>query len=252
MMIKPNIYFTLLKHSLFLIAFMFICIQTKSQSANGTITIKFINTANHQPVDLRTTAYKNEFQEEYFINKLKYYVGHFFIDKTFINLPNDNYLLIDASKEANEISLKIPEGTYSGLSFNLGVDSIDNCNGAQDGALDPINDMFWTWNSGYVFFKLEGTSTASTSDLNRIEYHLGGYKDENNINTAIKINGLIHIKANKKTELIVECNLDNFWNTVSAIKISEHSVCMTAGDLAKKIAANFSSLFSLKSETIAP
>ena len=52
----------------------------------------------------------------------------------------------------------MPAGNYNSLSFLLGVDSMHNVSGAQTGALDPANDMFWTWNSGYVMAKMEGAS----------------------------------------------------------------------------------------------
>ncbi len=56
------------------------------------------------------------------------------------------------------------------------MDSARNCSGIQSGALDPVNGMFWTWNTGYIFFKLEGRAAASHSTGNTIEYHIGGYK----------------------------------------------------------------------------
>jgi len=36
--------------------------------------------------------------------------------------------------------------------------------------------MFWTWNSGYIFFKLEGNSPVSTQPNGKIEYHIGGFQ----------------------------------------------------------------------------
>ncbi|WP_316930094.1 MbnP family protein, partial [Hymenobacter sp. IS2118] len=39
----------------------------------------------------------------------------------------------------------IPVGDYQSVSFTVGVDSARNVAGAQTGALDPNNGMFWTW-----------------------------------------------------------------------------------------------------------
>ena len=46
------------------------------------------------------------------------------------------------------------------------------------GVLDPSGagaDMYWTWNSGYIFFKMEGTSPAATGMGNSFMYHIGGF-----------------------------------------------------------------------------
>jgi len=50
----------------------------------------------------------------------------------------------------------------------------------QKGVLDPVKGMFWAWNTGYIFLKLEGKSTYSKSPSNIFEYHIGGFKQPNN------------------------------------------------------------------------
>lgn len=194
--------------------------------------------------------YSNYFGEQYRINKLKYYISNIILSGEQDVKNPDNYYLVNAASEDNIIELSIPPGNYKNLSFLLGVDSLRNCSGAQTGALDPMNDMFWTWNSGYVMFKLEGNSPASTADLQRIEHHIGGYKGANNVATKINFNlsndKPIEIKSNNSTEIIIETNLDNYWHGKTDLKISEVPLCMIAGDLAIKIASNFQNLFSVK------
>ena len=216
----------------------------------GTLKIIFTNTANGKPITLRDSVYHNYFGETYSISKLKYYVSNITIKNKQASSNMGGYYLINAATDDNTIELPLQPGIYSSLEFLLGVDSLRNCSGAQTGALDPMNDRFWTWNSGYVMFKLEGNSPASLADLKRIEHHLGGYKGTNNVATKIKINfsdaALPEIKTNSTTEIVIETNLDNYWHGISDIKIAEIPVCMTTGDLAKKIAANFQNLFSIK------
>ena len=43
------------------------------------------------------------------------------------------------------------------------------------GALDPINGMYWTWQSGYINCKLEGKFIFASRTELKFEYHLGGY-----------------------------------------------------------------------------
>ena len=58
------------------------------------------------------------------------------------------------------------------LQLLLGVDSLTNTRGAQGGALDPTNGMYWAWQSGYINVKLEGMSTRCGGDF---ALHLGGF-----------------------------------------------------------------------------
>lgn len=56
----------------------------------------------------------------------------------------------------------------------LGTDSLTNVSGILEGDLDPIHGMYWSWNSGYINFKLEGY--WSNEPQQKFEYHIGGYR----------------------------------------------------------------------------
>lgn len=218
-------------------------------AGNGKLKIVFVNTANGKPIVLRDSIYNNAFGEQYSISKLKYYISHTTIPGS-RQLPEaDPYHLINAMNDDNSYEIELQPGDYDNISFLLGVDSASNCSGAQAGALDPMNDMFWTWHSGYVVFKLEGTSPASKADLQRIELHIGGYKGEDNVSKLISLSlkdaHSLHIKENQTTELHIETNLDHFWKGSNDIKISETPLCMATGKLARKVSLNFEDLFSV-------
>jgi hypothetical protein len=225
-------------------------------SKTGKLKVIFINTVNGKPVTLRDSLYNNYFGEQYSISKLKYYISNITLTGIRGNNKMGGYYLMNAANADNSFELSLQPGKYSNLEFLLGVDSIRNCSGAQTGALDPMNDMFWTWNSGYVMFKMEGNSSASTADLQRIEHHIGGYKGTNNVATKINFNfGGTHeleIRENSTTEVLIETNLDNYWHGNTDIKISELPVCTITGEPALKIASNFKNLFSIKSIRIIP
>ena len=184
------------------------------------------------------------------MNKLKYYIGEISVDNRKLIADSNDYYLVNAANEENSIDLKFQTGTYHTLEFLLGVDSTNNCSGAQTGALDPMNDMFWTWNSGYIFFKMEGSSDSSHADLQRIEYHIGGYKGSNNAARKIKLTmpkeENFRIKENTITTIVIETNLDHFWKGKNDIKISEMAAWMSPGGFSLKVADNFQGLFSVK------
>ena len=186
----------------------------------------------------------NAFAENYIITKLKYYVSNvkFVTDKITKNTTGVN--LIDASKK-NIISIIIPSKKITGISFLLGVDSTLNCSGAQSGALDPLNDMFWTWNNGYIFFKLEGSSGASTADLKRIEQHIGGFKGTNKTMREIYL-PIDNPALLKQKKLVIQLDIDKYWNGINKIRIAETPVVALPGIQAKNAADNFAGMFSIK------
>jgi hypothetical protein len=204
------------------------------------IVVHFENLANGGEIVLNDSVYENNFGEKYTVSKLKYYVSNIcLLTKGALEVDKTIYL-IDAAKE-NTI-IKKDGRKIVGISFLLGVDSALNCSGTQSGALDPLNDMFWTWNNGYVVFKLEGESASSSADNNRIEQHIGGYKGE--YKTIRKISLPIDERyLLKNNTIIIQMNLDEYWK---GIKIAESPVIATSGALAKKAADNFVKMFSVK------
>lgn len=98
------------------------------------------------------------------------------------------YFLVDLPNPTMEMG-KIPVGTYSSVSFGVGVDNSRNIQTdpqaipATDYPTDhPLNyaqDMYWGWATGYIFAKVEGRIDAdnngSFADANdkAFSYHPG-------------------------------------------------------------------------------
>lgn len=98
--------------------------------------------------------------------------------------------LMDAFNEKT-LSVNIPSNiSYTKLKFNLGIDSATNVSGALGGDLDPTKGMYWTWQSGYINFKLEGTSNVCKTRHNEFQFHLGGYQYPNNNLQTVFIDAL--------------------------------------------------------------
>lgn len=97
------------------------------------------------------------------------------------NIPelNSYHLINEEGTASKSFSFFVMPTQYNSLSFLIGVDSLKNVSGAQTGGLDPLNGMFWTWNTGYIMFKMEGNSPSSSVVNNKIEYHIGGFSGAN-------------------------------------------------------------------------
>lgn len=165
------------------------------------------------------------------------------------------YYLIDAGRRTEQvIHTSVPEGEYFYLEFLLGVDSARNVSGVQSGALDPLKGMFWTWNSGYIFAKLEGTSPQSTQPGNKVEYHIGGFRHPYNAAKAIQLPlsylRPIQVKDGQTIKMEIRIALENWFRGNHDLKIADNAVCMTPGELAWSISQNFSDLFTITNLSI--
>ncbi|MBL7702407.1 MAG: hypothetical protein JNM14_09160 [Ferruginibacter sp.] len=233
--------------------------QKQKPTNPGTVKITFKNTVKGNPLELNTGNYINPFGETYTVSKFKYYISNIFLVKGKVvsfscEYPFEKpecYHLVDESKpESLQFSFPVIAGNYDSIRFMLGVDSLHNVSGAQTGALDPLNDMFWTWNSGYVMAKLEGKSPQSKIINNKLEFHIGGFMGEHNVLKNITLNfpqdKLLEVKEGKTTEIIIEADIDTWWQQPNEIKIAEHAVCSMPGALAKKIADNYCKMFRIK------
>jgi hypothetical protein len=222
-----------------------------AQTPVANLKVTFVNTINKVPVLLDSGAYTNCWNETYTISKLKYYISNVqlqMVDKKTSKEANSYHLINEEDTTSKSFYLSVPAGKYSSLSFLIGVDSLKNVSGAQTDALDPLNGMFWTWNNGYIMFKLEGNSPQSTAVNNKVEYHIGGFAGANNSLRAVTINfaaPLILLKKEMDAEIFIRADIDKLWNAKHPLKIIETPVFMTPGTTASAIADNYAAAFGL-------
>jgi hypothetical protein len=82
------------------------------------------------------------------IDRVAFYAGHITLtDVQGRSVELDGYRRIDTDDSTTlRVELNdVPPGTYDRVHFVLGVDSIDNMRGPQEGALDPMHGMYWTF-----------------------------------------------------------------------------------------------------------
>jgi len=79
--------------------------------------------------------------------------------------PNTQVIVLNSPKNIK----------YNAIKFNIGIDSNLNVAEVLGGDLDPTKGMYWSWQSGYINFKIEGKSKKSPSRYKQFQYHLGGY-----------------------------------------------------------------------------
>ena len=248
----------MMKHNLQIfrgLFFLIIMLATQSntllaQKKMLNVKIIFENRVKDQPIVLYDSSYTNPFGENYTINKFRYYISNVYLanDSRISSINKASYLVDEANNDSKEINLKVPVDNYKRLHFLLGVDSIKNVSGAQDGALDPAKDMFWTWNSGYVMAKLEGNSPASTLVNNKYEFHIGGFEGKYNVLKEIILDlpeGK-DLKAINNLTIFIKAEVNDWWNSVHEMKIADHAAINSPCALALQMSDNYAKMFHIE------
>jgi hypothetical protein len=166
-----------MKQFLFLlVGLSIIGFSCKKKSKNGSVSIVFKNTIDGLPIEKDKLVYSNAAGNKYSVSLLKYYITNaVLVQEDGTEYKLNNYDLIDEFDKPNFSTIEagnIPGGHYTKLKFYVGLDKIRNHEGAQDGDLDPLYNMIWTWNTGYIFLKHEGQLITPTNDTVVMQYHI--------------------------------------------------------------------------------
>ena len=187
-------------------------------NVKADLSVEFDNVVGSSDLQLNTGSYTNAAGESYKVTKLKYYVSNFVFTNsngtTYTVPQNESYFLVDESDATtHQPEMQVPEGEYKSVSFIVGVDSLRNTMDVSQrtGVLDvsaTASDMYWGWNSGYIFFKLEGTCPVAPMG-GIFQYHVGGFggyssSTANNIRKItldLTARGVAKVKAGKSTNI---------------------------------------------------
>ncbi len=156
-------------------------------TVKGMLSVEFDNIVGNKTLQLNTADYTNALGQSFKITRLQYFVSNIKVtndagEEYVVPQDSSYFLILGDDRSSRFAKVYVPEGNYTKLSFVLGVDSLRSTMPVEQrtGVLDPTSDhggagMYWTWNSGYIFFKMEGTSDAVPSADHKFYYHIGLY-----------------------------------------------------------------------------
>ena len=146
-----------------------------------------------------------------------------------------SYHLIDLEyPKSLKFNLDIPKRSeITAIHFTVGTDQQTNESGALDGALDPINGMYWAWNTGYINFKLEGKRKGQD-----FEFHIGGYLAP--FPTAREVS----LELNKPTKRIITIDIDII-QFLKNLDLGASSSILIPGETASNIADQYQRIFHI-------
>lgn len=219
-------------------------------SQYGSLYLEFSHVVDAQLLEFGK-KYLNPSGDTFTVSKFMYYISNLVLVKEDNSLftQDESYFLVDASKTSStKISINsVPYGKYKSIRFVLGVDSIRNVSGAQTGALDPANGMFWNWNTGYIMLKLEGAAPSSTVFGNTIEYHMGGYKGVNKTQRSFEIgfNSLTaQVAQDKNPKIRLQTNINEMFSNPNTVRFATLPIVTSSGANAKLIADNYQDMIT--------
>lgn len=220
---------------------------------SGTLEIDITNTVGNAALSLTTGTYTNANTDTFSIDIFKYYISNIQLVSANGNVYNEaeSYYLVDqASKNSKQLIVKnVPYNNYTSISFLIGVDSARNTSGAQTGALDVANNMFWTWNTGYIMAKIEGHSPQSTDPNKTIAYHIGGFKGVNNALRRVTLTfpNTANVLQNHTPLVNMKADLAAWFSNPNLINFATTNVVTSVSASSNSIADNYKNMFTITS-----
>lgn len=187
-----------MKNTFFLFLF---CLIYQNTFAQKNTTLFFEHFFNGEKINLDMPLI-TDFGDTIYISKCQYYIGN--IQNKNKTIKNNYFLIKLDTNKTQKITLK-NFLFHEKINFSIGILPEHNQKNSvlkQKGDLDLMNGMFWTWESGYIFFKLEGYFFVKGEKKGLI-FHLG--RNESLTDISIQKN------TTEKNNITIKINLDKFF-----------------------------------------
>lgn len=251
------------------VLFLSSCTKEEAEITNpigklGTLQLYFDNVVGDQELLLDSTIYINSFDQQFTVAKFNYFISNIELkqkDGSYFSIMEDSsYFLIKEKDAFSHIANLnwVNEGEYTGIRFVIGVDSLRNTmpKEKQSGVLDQggyASDMYWTWNQGYIFLKLECHQPKPKGGAQPIPYvyHIGGFGGMNtptinNLKTVtLDFPTSVNVSQSKKAKVYIKADLMKVITGDHNINFEEYPTVMLT-PFSAKLADNYSKMFSIK------
>jgi hypothetical protein len=230
-----------------------------SQPTVGTVSFEMANMVGSKDLALDGTVYTTASGETFTVSTFKYYLSNikFTKDDGSTYAAPGEYHLVDAARASSTAFTinNVPTGNYTGVSFVVGVDSTTTRGDplALPGDLNPANAMYWTWASGHIFLKLEGTATSGSAP-NPITCHVGGYRAPYSaiVTASPSLNGnTLVVRANQSPKIRFSADVLKMFDGASPgshVALSTFQEIMMPSTRAVQIAQNYAAgMFAVNS-----
>lgn len=238
----------------------------------GLFSIEFDNIVGDETLGFDPRVYKNAKGEAFRIKTLRYFISNIKLykaDGTEYIVPQEkSYFFMEGSDRRSRFAkVEVPEGDYNKVKFIVGVDSARSTMPTEDrqGVLSfnpeaGHDGMYWGWNQGYIFFKLEGYCDGISDDQQgdptgnkQFRYHIGGYGGYNpkapTLNNIKEVTmdlspaGIAQVREGLRSNVHLFVDVLKIFNGPYTFSIVQHPTVMFS-DFSQNIANNFLSMFT--------
>ncbi len=223
--------------------------DTTPSPTYGKIALEFEHVFGSDAFTIPSAAFVNGSGETVNFSTFKYYVSNVKLIKADNSVWSEDesyHLVIVGANSSVEFEIEnVPTGDYKAVEFTIGVDSLRNVSGAQTGALSLTNQMFWTWNSGYIFLKAEGQETGGQA----FTYHIGGFRNSNGTNALQTISSAFggtnaSVSPNATPVIHYMVDVAGFFDGQSSLSVMNTPSVVMPGTMAVMISQNYAQMFS--------
>lgn len=239
--------------------------DTIDPNEKGSMVLEFDNVYEGQQLKLNDVTYKTAAGDDINITQFDYFISNIHLvksDGTEYIVPQDNsYFLVKENIATSQaITLTdVPAADYKSIKFMIGIDSLRNTMdiSKRTGILDPAAGaagMYWSWNSGYIFMKMEGTSPSapidSATNSRKFRMHIGGFgglnsKTINNIKeTNLAGSEVAKVRASAKPTFHILVDASKVLNGSTNVSLKTNATTMF-NPFSVNVANNYQSMFKV-------
>ena len=235
----------------------------------GTLQLVFDNVVGGQDLQLNAGTYTNASGDSFTPTTFNYFVSNIRLTRTdgreYIVPQDSSYFLVKEDVPTSQtITLpNVPAGSYKSVSFVIGVDSLRSTMevGRRTGVLNPggdhtsANGMYWSWNSGYIFLKLEGTSPSAPTDAtgkNTFRYHIGffGGRDTRTLNNLKTVpipfaNDVARVAPKQRPTVTIQADVLKLFDGPATVSIAKNPEVMISS-YSQTVATNYAQMMKYK------
>ena len=221
-----------------IVIFALACLSFQMKINKKDVPVSLYLNFQNEPLVLNDKKYVTKTNDTVTITKMKFYLSNIVLeleDGTQYKESNSVHLVNAETLSSLRFNLKnVPDLKIKKIRFNIGIDSLNNVSEKFDGDLDPALGMYWAWNTGYIYMKLEGKSSSCTSVKKEFQFHIGGYLPKQN---AIQE---IELKIDENQIINIEVELSKWLDFLSLI---ETNSIMIPGEKAIAMARIYKNMF---------
>ncbi|MDX2001894.1 MAG: MbnP family protein [Chitinophagales bacterium] len=156
------------------------------ETGSSKVNLAFTTVFGTEAYDTASYYHAGEPETHIKFETVNYYISNVrLVDHDGNETSFDKYFLVKSGQSNNFELGEVDADHYHYIRFDVGVDSATNH--GTDPATQPSGSalavqsdksMFWSWNSGYIFMRIDGmidtTDNHPPTFTNSVQYHIGG------------------------------------------------------------------------------